>query len=56
MENILNLDALEITKDLDEIITDSSIDIISDNSVQEEESEDIVWDPNAAANSFAEEN
>ncbi|CAG8521364.1 7423_t:CDS:1 [Diversispora eburnea] len=42
LKNILSFDTLKITKDLDKIITNSSIDIISDNLVQEKEFKDII--------------
>ncbi len=57
LEDILNLDAPEITDDLDEIIMDSGTDIIGDEeTMQEESEEENTWDPETAADIFSNEN
>ena len=54
LDSILDLNALEFLKDLDEIIGDSDIDLeeVPDNSkiIQEEFNED--WDPNLAVEAY----
>ncbi len=57
LEDILNLDAPEITDDLDEIIMDSDTDIIGDEeTMQEESEEENTWNPETAADIFSNKN